>query len=286
MAHIISLTGDLGSGKSTISDILCKDLQYEYIYTGKIQREIAERYNMTTTELNKYSETHPEIDEEIDATFRSLNESACLIVDSRLAWFFIPDSFKVFLKTNLTVSAERITNDRKRKSEHYVSTDDAIHNIIERKNSENKRYKELYGADCADLDNFNLVVDTSFVTPRQIADLIITEYRIWKNTGLNGTRAFISPKNLYPTRPVEHVKTKGCDTPHPVNAASYLSFDYIIDGHKRTSCAINDGISLIPVTFLKSDGILPEKLNLVKPDIFHEWEDFHSFRFLRYPVMD
>jgi cytidylate kinase len=49
---------------------------------------------MTTTELNKYSETHPEIDAEIDSTFKSLTNSENLIVDSRLAWFFIPNSFK------------------------------------------------------------------------------------------------------------------------------------------------------------------------------------------------
>ena len=66
MSGIISLTGDLGSGKSTVSTILCKQLHYEYIYTGQIQRRIAERYAMTTNELNVYAETHPEIDREID----------------------------------------------------------------------------------------------------------------------------------------------------------------------------------------------------------------------------
>ena len=72
MSGIISLTGDLGSGKSTVSTILCKQLHYEYIYTGQIQRRIAERYAMTTNELNVYAETHPEIDREIDDTFKSL----------------------------------------------------------------------------------------------------------------------------------------------------------------------------------------------------------------------
>ena len=90
MSGIISLTGDLGSGKSTVSAILCKQLHYEYIYTGQIQRRIAERYAMTTNELNVYAETHPEIDREIDDTFKSLVDANSLIVDSRMAWFFIP----------------------------------------------------------------------------------------------------------------------------------------------------------------------------------------------------
>jgi len=180
MTKIISLTGDLGSGKSTVSNLLLKQLDYDYIYTGKIQREIADKYNMTTLELNKYAETHPEIDEEIDSTFKSLNDSTDLIVDSRLAWFFIPKSFKIFLKTNLMVSANRISNDNQRKNEKYISQEEAVCNIIARKESENKRYLELYGADCSNLSNFNLVIDSSHITPEKVADSIIEKYYAWR----------------------------------------------------------------------------------------------------------
>lgn len=178
MAKIITLTGDLGSGKTTVSAILCKKLNYSYIYTGKIQRDIAQRYKMTTLELNEYAEKHPEIDEEIDATFKSLNNSTDLIVDSRLAWFFIPHSFKVFLQTDLKIAAQRIIEDNKRQNEKkYNSIDDAINEIIARKTSENKRYMELYGADCADLSNFNLIVDTSNMTPSETAEIILNKYK-------------------------------------------------------------------------------------------------------------
>ena len=179
MNKIISITGDLGSGKSTVSGPLCERLNYEYIYTGKIQREIARKYNMTTLELNKYAETHPEIDEEIDSTFKSLNESTNLIVDSRLAWFFVPKSFKIFLKTNLIVSANRISGDSLRENEKYSSREEAVNKIVARKASENKRYLELYGANCSDLSNFNLIVDTSFIPPERVADIILEEYNSW-----------------------------------------------------------------------------------------------------------
>ena len=180
MCNIISLAGDLGSGKSTVSAILCKTLGYQYIYTGQIQRKIAERYGMTTTELNHYAETHPEIDEEIDATFKALHDAKNLIVDSRLAWFFIPNSFKVFLKTDLDVSVQRIAGDKQRINENYASYQEAAKEIVARKESEVKRYQQYYGANCLDLGNYNLIVDTSCISPQEVADIILGKFEKWK----------------------------------------------------------------------------------------------------------
>ena len=180
---IITITGDLGSGKSSVSNILKEWLNYDYIYTGKIQRELANRYQMTTLELNQYAETHPEIDAEIDATFKSLSDSTDLIIDSRLAWFFVPNSFKVYLQTDVEVAARRISNDKQRKSEKkYASIEEAIQEIIARKTSENRRYMELYGANCSDLSNFNLIVEASLHTPEQSAKEVIDGYKKWLTT--------------------------------------------------------------------------------------------------------
>ena len=182
MSNIISLAGDLGSGKSTVSAILCKTLDYRYVYTGQIQRKIAERYGMTTTELNHYAETHPEIDEEIDDTFKALNDAENLIVDSRLAWFFIANSFKVFLKTDLEVSIARISGDKQRLNENYASYQEAAKGIVARKESEVKRYQQYYGVNCLDLNNFDLVVDTSNISPQEVADIILEKFEEWKKT--------------------------------------------------------------------------------------------------------
>jgi len=302
MKKIISITGDLGSGKSTVSNPLCKRLNYEYVYTGKIQREIARKYNMTTLELNKYSETHPEIDKEIDSTFKSLSESSDLIVDSRLAWFFIPQSFKVFLKTNLKISANRISKDEQRENEKYSSTEDAVNKIVARKESENKRYLELYGANCSDLSNFNLVIDTSFITPERVVDIIIAEYDLWRLSG-ECSKALISPANLYPTQSVrgfgsddsfrsiqDDMKINGYSSASPVIAVNLNSFDYIFDGHKRASCSIKNNIDLIPVVFQNPDGCFgkgttykEEVLKSIKESQFYDWENLNSFNYLIYP---
>jgi cytidylate kinase len=303
MAKIISVTGDLGSGKSVVSRILCERLKYDYIYTGEIQRRIAAKYNMTTTELNRYSETHPEIDREIDSTFESLNDSENLVVDSRLAWFFIPASFKVFLKTNLFISAERIAGDTKRMSERYASREEAADHIIARKTSENKRYRDLYGADGSNPDNFDLIVDTSFIQPERAAAIIMEAYAR-RTVSQKGTVSLVSPKNLYPTQSVgdygeesyrkilDRMKECGYDAAYPVDVVTVDAFDYILDGHKRTSCAIKNNIDLIPVVYKNENALWTENLtrreyilSVAGPDLFRRWEDFHSFGYLVRPVI-
>ncbi|MDR0714158.1 MAG: AAA family ATPase [Bacteroidales bacterium] len=289
MSTIISITGDLGSGKSTVSSLLRRHLPYGYIYTGAIQRKIAEKYGMTTTELNKYAETHPEIDEEIDNTFRSLNNASDLIVDSRLAWFFIPASFKVFLKINLAVSAERIIRDSRRKNEQYSSVEEAVCHITERKQSENKRYMQLYGADCTDLSRFDLIVDTSFVSPEQVTGIILEAYRHWQ-TGKAYTKTLISPQNLYPIKSVK--KLWAWDMiDQPVQAVHADAFDFIVDGHRRVSDALKNAQELIPVIYINSKALhspditfREHVLHTFNPEVIREWEQFHSFKYLTCPI--
>lgn len=173
----ITITGDLGSGKSLISRLLESKLGYRVVSTGAIQRRIAAEHGMNTLELNKYSETHPEIDEIIDNAVRDISKSEDLaIIDSRLAWFFIPESFKVYLSVDVEVAARRIFNDDSRTTETYESHKKAVLDIAARKKSENKRYITLYGADCNNMESFDLLLDTSDSTPEEVVTSILNAY--------------------------------------------------------------------------------------------------------------
>ncbi len=269
MANIISLTGDLGSGKSTVSSILCKTLDYEYIYTGQIQRKIAERYSMTTNELNVYAETHPEIDQEIDDTFRKLGNSQNLVVDSRLAFFFIQSSFKVFLKTNIVVSAQRISGDKDRMNENYSSIQEAALKIVERKKSEVKRYKHYYGVDCLDFTNYDLIIDTTEILPDQVGKIILDEFARYNAEGrAYEQKAFVSPKNLYPTA----IDDQGC----VVEVVNSNSFDYIITGHSVVREQFDQKI--VRVNYRNSSSpIVPNK------KVIADWQQSNNFEYLIEP---
>lgn len=179
----ITLTGDLGSGKSAVSRLLCEAAGYEYVSTGNIQRQLAAEMGIDTLELNRRADTDPTIDERIDDIFISLGKDPKgYVVDSRLAWFFLPQSFKVYLRTDPAEAVRRIFNDPNRRSEAYGSPEEASEKIRARKQSENERFWKTYGADCANMQLFDVVIDTTARTPEAVSALILQAKRAKENS--------------------------------------------------------------------------------------------------------
>ena len=59
--HIISLGGELASGKGTVSKILMKDLNFGVYKNGDYFRKLAKDMGMDVTTFNIYVKEHPEI---------------------------------------------------------------------------------------------------------------------------------------------------------------------------------------------------------------------------------
>lgn len=174
----ITITGDLGSGKSAVSRILCEHTGFEYVSTGRIQRQLAQELSIDTLEMNRRADTDPTIDQQIDGIFVDMGkDSEGYVVDSRMAWFFLPDSFKVYLRADVQTAAERIINDPTRKSEEYETKEEAVRKILARKDSENARFLAKYGADSTDMNNFDLVITTTQRSPEEVAGLILSGIR-------------------------------------------------------------------------------------------------------------
>ncbi len=175
----ISLAGDIGSGKSTIGQILSKKYNLEKISIGYILRDMAKDYNMNVVEFNSYMETHPEIDAILDNKLKEYQlKSGRYLFDSRMAWHFVPSGFSVYVKVSVEEAARRILN-AGRASELYDNLDKAIESIKSRHESEVLRYKTLYNVDVTDLSNYDLVVDTDNKTPEEIVEIISKEFENW-----------------------------------------------------------------------------------------------------------
>jgi len=173
---IVTISGHAGSGKSTVAKELAKKLEYKHYSNGDFMRQMAVERDVTLIELSRMAETDKSIDKEIDdRQIKIGKEEDNFIIDSRLGWHFMPDAVKIFLTVDAEVAYNRIYSDKsdKRDVEKISDKDKLISEILERRKSENKRYKEYYGIDQEDLSNYDLLIDTSEMTVEQIVENIL-----------------------------------------------------------------------------------------------------------------
>lgn len=188
MKKIIAMSGDIGSGKSSVAAALKEMTAYDVISTGKIQRTIAERRGVTTLELNQISQTDRSIDDEIDSYVVEIGKAGDnLIIDSRLAWHFIPTAYKVFLSVDPKIGAERVFN-ASRCDENNSSLAVTLENNLKRRAFEETRFHDLYSVNFRKHDNYDLVIDTSFDTPETVARKIIDGFDRWLQEGQGDNR--------------------------------------------------------------------------------------------------
>lgn len=179
--NIITIAGDLASGKSRVTDILKRDLNYEIYRNGEYVRKLAKEKGLNITSFNEYLKDHPEIDQQIERSAAEYAKSHDnLIVDARLGWYAIPDSFKIYLKVDIDIAAKRAFEDENRKETEKLATiEEQKADIIRRYKLENERFFKLYGVRKEDMSNYDLVIDTSYSTIEKTAQLIEKEYEKW-----------------------------------------------------------------------------------------------------------
>jgi len=195
----ITITGNLGSGKSTICKLLNENYQFEVYSTGKVQRELARQMNMTTLELNQLMCSDKKYDKMIDdetARLSRENRDKNIIFDSRLAWHFVEKSFKVFVSVSLEVAAERVINDQRGAEEKYTSLEEAKNLLAERAATERRRYKDIYDLNYMDFANYNLIIDSTDCLPDKIAEIIIREAKSFYSNMEESNKMLVSPKRL------------------------------------------------------------------------------------------
>jgi len=175
---IITICGDLGSGKSTVTKLLASKLKFTRKSVGDFMGELAIKRGISLIEISKDAEIDGgKIDKILDEEQRKLNTSKeNIIFDSRLGWHFIRNSFKVYLKVDIDVAAKRIFNDKRVDEKENVSLEETKKNMILRKKSEMERYKKYYEIQkYDDPKNFDLIIDTTNISPEEVVNKIIKE---------------------------------------------------------------------------------------------------------------
>ncbi|MDR0683446.1 MAG: AAA family ATPase [Dysgonamonadaceae bacterium] len=304
----ISITGDLGSGKSTVAKELCKILNYNYLSTGLIQRQLGQERGMNTLEFNKFTEEHREIDEYIDQKLIDINnkQTESSVLDSRLAWHFVNQSFKVYLMAADEVAAYRVFKDEQRIGEpSAIDLTDKMNDQKERLKIENNRFEKIYGIKPSLFRDFDVVIDTSSASVSDVTNLILTLYQKFeKQEKFN--KLWLSPHRIYPTeniqlittditkKVIDNVKNLEFNIQAPVSCVLYNKDFFVFDGHEKLSACLNNNIPLIPVLLLAKnsesvsssltvDQFVRDSFNI---NWIYDWENAHHFRFFHYPAIN
>lgn len=285
----ITVTGNLGSGKSTV----CKELEargFKYISTGDIFRNIAMEQGLSVVELNQRvneetAQGKHDIDDMIDKRSEQLGlEYSNAVFDSRMAWNFVKESFKVFLTVDIDEAAKRVL-EAGRASEQYSSIQECCDSLLKRQLLEQERFKELYKVDYYDMSNFNLIIETTSASPKVIADKILEEYEKYKEQSYS-QKVFLNPSSLYPTQHVrdisedalnKYLEDESGKTYAAISAAGNDNEWYVLDGHDRWIGALRNNHPFIEALIEQKSIQKPEKETL------DAYEEVGGFRYKKYP---
>jgi CMP/dCMP kinase len=292
MPFRITIAGDIGSGKSTIAKQLAELAGVEPLSTGGIQRQLAQARGLSVLELNKLAEDDPSIDREIDGYLVAL-PSGDLVVESRMAWHFVPDTLKVYLYITDQVAARRILG-AQRSDEDYRSISDPTRPILARRESEIIRFKKYYSVDIDDLRNYDLVIDTTFAS----VDNVVKRITSFRGTACKPS-CVIDPRNLVPTKRIgpsarrkfqkleESMRSGGFDSTQPIRTLYVDHVFYILDGHARAAAALRTATQFVSAVIVASnDETLAQGASArqhvsdaMDPSLISDWEAAVGFRY-------
>ena len=302
-SRIITVAGHVGSGKSAVCQELRRLTSWPVLSTGTLFRGIAAELRMSVLELNQYAKSHREIDDEVDARLQQLADKGdSIIIDSRLAWHFLPHGLKVYLVVDPKIAAARIYN-ALRPDEKYTSVEAAYKDSDERQRIEADRYHSLYGVRTENWLNYDVVVDTSHATPSRVAEIVLAGDRRNPVVQAKAPDCWLSPRRLIPTQDIrelaranaravfQEVQDHGLDPMEPIDVAVHEDSYLIVDGHARVSAAIRTGHPLIRCNLVayEQEEILPglslSEFAETAPSLsrMYDWEDANQFTYESYP---
>lgn len=182
--EIITIAGSLGSGKSSTARAVASALGFRHFSSGDLFRQLAVERGESIEAMNISAEVQRDIDLKVDDLLQDMYRTEeRLVIDSRMAWRWMPYSFKVFLVLDSDTAAERIFShlqEEGRMSEEAKSVQEVRASIDRRFASEQKRYAALYGVSATDPSNFDIVINTKQNDLKTVTAIVSAAYHAWR----------------------------------------------------------------------------------------------------------
>lgn len=182
--QIITIAGKPGSGKSSTAKTVAAKLRFDHFSSGDLFRTLGKERGVDVLEANKASGVVEELDHLVDSKLQQMGKTENnLVIDSRTAWHWIPDSFKVFLDLDLEIAAQRILsedgNHRQKSEEVHEDPKHYAESLKHRMDVERKRYDAIYNINPYDTANYDLVIDTSNLNLEEVVAKVLEGYQAW-----------------------------------------------------------------------------------------------------------
>ncbi len=186
--HIITIAGKPGSGKSSTATLVAAELGFEHYSSGGMFRAAVKEQGKELLQANQSAEGEgndgPDLDAIVDGKIRELGDTKDrFVIDSRTAWHWIPESFKVLLDLDVSIGAQRAwddTDEARRAVESMGSSPEDYATLLQaRLDSENRRYHDLYNIDPYNVNNYDLVVNTALHDKEQVGAMVLKAFYEW-----------------------------------------------------------------------------------------------------------
>lgn len=171
--------GLAGTGTSTFGKSLAQELGAEFKSSGNLFREMAEEYGVDLYTFEEYCRKDDTYDRELDRRVAEFGEThQHFVFESRLAWYFIPDAWKIKLVCDEEVAFSRVAQ------RDGLDFDDAREKTLRRADTIQDRYRQFYGIEDypPSDERFDLVLDSGQLS---VAELV------------EQTKEFLKQNNLF-----------------------------------------------------------------------------------------
>lgn len=166
---IVAISGNPGSGKSTVAKRVADALGYKRYDIGSLRREMAKKRGLTLEEYNELGEQDPQTDVEVDEYQRELGtKEDDFVIEGRTSFYFIPHALKIFIDISPEEGARRVLADLSNGADRNEA--DLEHHTVKeimelnakRMKSDDHRYRKYYNnLDIFDRAHYDAWIDTT-----------------------------------------------------------------------------------------------------------------------------
>lgn len=170
----ITIFGLEGTGTRSAGKTLAEFLGYNFLSSEQLFKRKANELGIEFCKFEEFCRRNPKYDLELDRSIAEFGRKKDnFVVESRLAYHFIPDSIKVKFICSYYTRVRRVAN------RHGIPFSSASEKTNARESAAIKRYRQFYSINRLAPDNkFDLIIETSHKSVPEIVAIIISKFKL------------------------------------------------------------------------------------------------------------